>query len=220
MERVEDLFVNNLKIVQDDELYCFTSDAILLSRFATVKKNDVVADFCAGSGVVGIHLLGENSTVKSLTLFEMQTSLYELSKKTIALNRLEDKVIAVNTRIQDIDNKYNGAFSLIVCNPPYMEAGRGENNIKREIAVCRSEITVSLSEICLSASKALKFGGRLALVHRADRLCDVIYYLRKNNIEPKRLTFVNGSKKEPYLLLIEGVKGGKKGIKVYPNIDN
>ncbi|MBQ9514047.1 MAG: methyltransferase [Clostridia bacterium] len=220
MEKIEDLLINNLKIVQDDELYCFTSDAILLSRFATVKKNDVVADFCAGSGVVGIHLLGENGAIKSLTLFEMQTPLYELSKKTIALNRLDDKVKAVNTRIQDIGANYNGAFSLIVCNPPYMESGRGENNLKREIAVCRTEITVSLSEICLSASKALKFGGRFAIVNRADRLCDVIDCMRKNNIEPKRLAFVKGGKKEPYLLLIEGVKGGKKGIKVYSDIEN
>ena len=126
----------------------------------------------------------------------------------------------MNVKIQDIGAEYNGAFSLIVCNPPYMEAGRGESNLKKEIAVCRTELTVSLEEICFAASKALKFGGRLALVNRADRLCDVITLFRKYNIEPKRLAFVKNGKKEPYLLLAEGVKGGKKGIKIYSDIEN
>jgi tRNA1(Val) A37 N6-methylase TrmN6 len=112
MERLEDLQLENLKIYQDDALYTFTSDSVLLSRFATVKKNDVVADFCAGSGIVGLHLYGLNKDkVQSVTLFEMQPALYELSKKTITYNNLEHVFSAINTKVQQIDNSYFNKFS-------------------------------------------------------------------------------------------------------------
>ena len=120
MERLEDLNVLDLKIYQDDQLYCFTSDAVLLSKFTRVKKGDVVADFCSGSGIVGLHLYGLNAdSIKSVTLFEMQKSLFELSVKSIKFNNLTDKFNPVNCKIQEISNEYNGKFSLITCNPPY-----------------------------------------------------------------------------------------------------
>ena len=221
MERLEDLGVLNLKVFQDDELYCFTSDSVLLSRFATVKKGDVVADFCSGSGIVGFHLYGLNEKfIDSVTFFEMQPSLYELSVKSIKENGLEKTFSAVNTRLQDIDNEYSGKFSLIVCNPPYMAKDSGEHHKDYYKAVCKSEIELSLEQLIKAIGKCLKFGGRTALVHRADRLCDIICLMRENNIEPKRLQFVSSGDKEPYLLLIEGVKGGKSSIKVLNNAKN
>lgn len=220
MLELEDLNVSGLKIYQDDNLYRFTSDAILLSRFATVKKGDVAADFCAGCGIVGFHLYGLNNDIESMTFFEMQKPLFDLSLKSIALNGLEEKFNAVNVKVQDIGKEYNGKFSLIVCNPPYMEKGRGFKDGKDHIAVCRTEETLTLKELVFSAAKSLKFGGRFALVHRADRLIDVIGEMRNNNIEPKRLQFVSGKNKEPYLFMAEGVKGGKSGLKVLNTLIN
>jgi tRNA1(Val) A37 N6-methylase TrmN6 len=221
MERIEDLNLNGLKIYQDSDLYCFTSDAVLLSKFARVKSADVVADFCSGSGIVGLHLYGLNQDlVKSVTLFEMQKSLFDLSVKSIKENNLEQKFTAINTRLQDIGSEYNGKFSLIVCNPPYMESGRGENDSKDCIAVCKAEVTLNLKELFLAIGKCLKFGGRCAIVHRADRLVDVFSEMRKNNIEPKRLQTVRGAKKEPYLILVEGVKGGKSGLRIMCEKEN
>ncbi|MBQ9735007.1 MAG: methyltransferase [Clostridia bacterium] len=221
MERLEDLNLNGLKIYQDDALYKFTSDAVLLTRFATVKKGDVVADFCSGSGIVGLHLYALHpDKVNSVTMFEMQTPLFELSKKSVAVNGLQDKFIAVNCRVQDIPAEYTGKFSLVVCNPPYMPVGHGFYEESDTIAVCRTELTLPLNELIKAISKALKFGGRTAIVHRADRLSDIIFEMRNNNIEPKRLQFVSGGDKEPYLLMIEGVKGGKSGIKILNTIKN
>ncbi len=212
---------SGLEIFQDGDLYRFTSDAILLSKFSRVKANDVVADFCSGSGVVGFNLYGLNKDkIKSVTFFEMQKPLFDLSVKSIEHNNLSHKFFAVNTEVQKIDAKYNGAFSLIVCNPPYMAKGCGFHEENDAIAMCRTELKLSLSELVLSISKALKFGGRVNVVHRADRLSDVIFEFRKNNIEPKRLQFVSGANKEPYLLLIEGVKGGRSGIKIEKFIEN
>ena len=221
MERLEDLNLNGLKIYQDSDLYCFTSDAVLLSRFARVKNGDVVADFCSGSGIVGIHLYGLNERlIKSVTLFEMQKPLFDLSVKSINENNLQDKFSAINTKLQDIGSEYADKFSLIVCNPPYMEKGRGQTDSDESIAKCRAEITLSLSELILAISKCLKFGGRCAIIHRSDRLVDVLTEMRKNNLEPKRLQTVRGAKKEPYLILVEGVKGGKAGIKIMSEKEN
>lgn len=212
---------NGIEIFQDDSLYCFTSDSILLSRFARVKKGDTVADFCAGSGVVGFNLYALSpDLIKSVTLFEMQKPLYDLSVKSIEYNNLQDKFSAINTRVQDIGSIYAGKFSLITCNPPYMDIDRGFIDEKDHIAICRAEVALKLPELIKAISVSLKFGGRVNVVHRADRLVDVITELKNNGIEPKRLQFVSGAKKEPYLFLIEGVKGGKSGIKIHNTIDN
>lgn len=220
MERLEDLG-NNIKVYQDDGLYCFTSDSILLSNFSRVKKGDIVADFCAGSGIVGFNLFAKNhNLINSVTLFEMQKPLYDLSVKSISLNSLEQKFTAVNTRLQDLGTAYAGKFSLITCNPPYMAKDRGFVDEKDFIAVCRTEVALSLEELVKAISTALKFGGRVNLVHRADRLVEVITTLKAHGIEPKRLQFVSGGKKEPYLFLMEGVKGGKSGITIHNTITN
>ena len=212
---------NGIVVYQDDDLYKFTSDSVLLTRFATVKKGDVVADFCSGSGIVGFNLFALNrDLIESVTFFEMQTPLFDLANESILLNGLEDKFSSVNTKVQDIGSNYAGKFSLIVCNPPYMPVGHGFYEKDDNVAVCRTELTLSLSELIFAIGKCLKFGGRTAICHRADRLVDVIYEMKKNNIEPKRLQFVTAGKKEPYLLLIEGVKGGKSGIKVQNSISN
>lgn len=221
MERVEELGLNGIKILQDDELYKFTSDSVLLTKFARVKKNDVVADFCSGSGIVGLHLYCLNSqAIKSVTLFEMQTSLYEMSKRSIALNNLEETFRAVNCRVQDIDSSYNEKFSLIVCNPPYIKVSGGMGAEKPHVAMCKREEFLPLNELIKSISKCLKFGGRACIVHRADRLTDLMTEMRKYNVEPKRLQVVSAKGKEPYLVLAEGVKGGKSGLTILPEIEN
>ena len=221
MLKIEDLGVNDIKVYQDDSLYTFTSDSVLLAKFANVKKGDDVADFCAGSGIVGFYLYALNSEkIKNLTFFEVQNPLFELCQKSIAKNGLTDKASAINVKLQDIDKSYNERFSLIVCNPPYMKVNQGEQKEKEGIAICTSEVMLKLDELCTAFSRCLKFGGRVALVHRADRLVEVIYALKKYNIEPKRLQLVSAKDKEPYLFLLEGVKGGKSGLKILKETQN
>lgn len=212
---------NDVKIFQDDELYTFTSDAILLSKFATVKKGEVVADFCAGVGVVGFNLYALNKEkISSLTFFELQAPLFSLLEENIAINDLSDKFNAVKGRVQDLPKEYYGKFSLIVCNPPYGKAGAGETDKSVEIATAKTELALPLFELVAAIAKGLKFGGRVFLVHRADRLIDVVCSMREHNIEVKRLTPVAAKGKEPYLVLIEGVKGGKSGLKLTETIYN
>ena len=192
-EVLEDMLIDGLKIVQDTRLYRFTSDSVLLSRFAKAKKKDRVADFCAGSGIVAFHFYALNKTAPGLTftLFEMQKALSDLSKKTAVYNDFDNFEI-VNCKLQDIPEEYREQYSLVLCNPPYERAGTGFDNDEYEKAICRKEITLTLKEIAKAASFALKFGGRICMLHRADRIAEVCYELKAVNIEVKKMQFVGG----------------------------
>lgn len=214
---VTEKFFGDKKIIQNVNLYRFTSDSILLSRFARAKFKDDVADFCSGSGVIGFHFLCLNPQIKSLTLFEMQASLADMSRRSAEMNGFDCKV--VNCKLQDIGREYDDRFSLILCNPPYERAGF--ENASPEIAVCRKELTLTLPEIAEAAFRKMKFGGRLAILNRADRTAELLYTLKQHRLEPKRMQFVCGAEgAKPYLVMVEAVKGGKPDVEVMPPIVN
>ena len=146
-EVLEELFADK-KIIQNVNLYRFTSDSILLSRFARAKAGDVVADFCSGSGIVGLHFLCLNAHISGVTLFEMQPDLADMAARTIEADGFLN-ARSVCCRIQDIGREYDDKFSLVLCNPPY-ERG-GPQNLAYHKAVCRKEITVTLAEIVSAA---------------------------------------------------------------------
>lgn len=222
-EVLEDMCMDGLKIVQDTRLYRFTSDSVLLSKFATPKKGDVVADFCAGCGIVGFHFYAlhrDKFPHMPISLFEMQPSLSALAEKTIAYNEFENFQVET-CRLQDIPKSYHERFSLILCNPPYEKKGVGFDNAQYEKAVCRKEITINLQEIAKVVSCSLKFGGRVAILHRADRLAELCYTFHAVNIEVKKIQFVGGRvASKPYLVMVEGVKGGKPCVDILPTICN
>ncbi len=219
MEVIEQLLVEKLKIIQDTAYYRFTSDSVLLSRFLRAKKGERVADFCSGSGIVGLHFFAENTGIEHVTLFELQAPLAQMSERTVALNGLTDSFTVENTPLQNIPTKYNEHFSLVLCNPPYEKGGFENADYCK--AICRKELTLSLGELCDAAARCLKFGGRFALVHRADRVAEVICALTARNLQPKKLQFVTGKAGDkPYLVLLSAVKGGKSGVEVLPTLVN
>ena len=215
MQVIEPLLIGNYRIIQDTSLYRFTSDSVLLARFLRAKKGERVADFCSGSGIVGLHFFAENKGVEHVTLFEMQKELAEMSRRTVALNGLEDIFTVENCRLQEIPAEYTEKFSLILCNPPYEREGFEKADGGK--AVCRKELSLTLQELVRAAGKCLKFGGRFALVHRADRLSEVLCALHAENLEPKKLQLVAGKENaKPYAVLVAAVKGGKAGLEVLP----
>ena len=213
MEVEESLLVGGYRILQDTSLYRFTSDSVLLSRFLRAKRGERVADFCAGSGIVGLHFFAENTGVEHVTLFEMQPELAEMSARTVALNGLEGMFTVENVKLQDIPARYTEAFSLILCNPPYERGGFGNADARK--ALCRKEIALTLGELCAAAARCLKFGGRFALIHRADRLAEVVWTLHAHALEPKKIQPVAGKAGDaPYAVLVAAVKGGKPGTQL------
>ena len=219
-EVLEDMMLDGLKIVQDTRLYRFTSDSVLLSRFARAKRGETVADFCSGSGIVAFHFYALNKAVKDLsfTLFELQPELLALSKKTATYNGFENFEF-VEGRLQDIPKAYQEKFSLVLCNPPYEKGGFDNDEYHK--AICRKEITITLKEIAQASRFALKYGGRLCMLHRADRLAEVCYTLKDAGIEVKKIQFVGGRYgSKPYLVLVEGVKGGKPCVEIMDTLYN
>ena len=214
-ERKEVLFADKI-ILQSENYYRFTSDAVALSRFATVKAGDSVADFCAGCGIVGLHAMCLNPRIAHLTLFELQEPLSDMSRRTAEINGDSERVTAVCTPLQKIEG-FNGAFDLVLCNPPYFKLSDGEGKQTESELLAKKEVAITLAKIVEIASKKLRFGGRFAMCHIPERLVDVLTCMRQAKIEPKRLQFLARKEGgEPYLLLVEGVKGGKPGLKMQP----
>ncbi len=220
-EVTEDLMLNGLKIVQDKRYYRFTSDSILLSRFASSKKGEKVADFCAGSGIVGLHYYGLNeSRVKSVTLFEVQEELCSLAQKSIEINGLQDKFSIACGLLQEAPKTLNSSFSLITCNPPYKKKDSGEKNLSEHIAICRHECLITQKEIIQTAYRLLMPGGRFCICQRIERLTDLLCDLRSCNLEPCRMVFVRTKNGDPYLVMVESTKDKKPQLKISKEIIN
>ena len=220
-ERIEELFLNGVKIIQSENLYRFTSDAVLLTRFARAKKNEILADFCSGSGIVGLHFYALHpEVVKEAPLFELQAPLAEMSERSVALNNLTELFTVHNTPLQNIGREFNDRFTLILCNPPYEKDGKGEKSYSESDRIARHEVYITLDEIVKTASEKLRFGGRFCISHRTDRLVDVICAMRKYSLEPKRIKFACPKNKEAYLVFVEGVKGGRQGVKIESPFEN
>ncbi len=214
MERIDDLGINNLRLVQDTELFCFGTDSVLLSDFARAKSGDTVIDLCTGNGIIPVLLSAKTKAAKIYGV-ELLESSYNLAQKNAELNGLFPRLEFINADIKDYKNYFkDGAADVVTCNPPYM-SNAGFINPKDEKAIARHEIMVNIDDIARVSSKLLKFGGHLYMVHRADRLCDIICTMRKYKLEPKRLAFIHPSpNKAPNLILIDAMSGANPALKI------
>ena len=221
MEEINRLLnYKDLKIVQNTDWFKFSIDSVLLSNFVKITKNTTnIIDFCTGNAPIPLIL--STKTRANITGVEIQKDVYNLAKKSIEINNLQDRIEILNMDVKDIAQKYESdSFDLITCNPPYFKLKESsiinDNDIK---SVARHEIYINLDDIFKVARKILKNNGTIAIVHRTDRLIDIIDCMKKNNIEPKRLQLVYPKfNKESNIVLIEGAKNGKSSLKVLPPI--
>lgn len=223
MERTDDLGIGGLKLIQNTDLFCFGTDSVLLSDFVRAKKGDTVVDFCTGNGIIPL-LLSAKTGAKKIYGIEIQKPSYELAVRNLQLNSLGGRVEFICDDLKNWKNHFaSGSADVITCNPPYMKVGAGFKNPDDCKAAARHELFVNFEEIAKNSAALLKFGGYFYTVHRADRLCDVLYYLRLNALEPKRLCFVSPSPEHPAnLILVEAMRGAKPSLKIekpiYANI--
>ena len=221
MEEINRLLnYKDLKIVQNTDWFKFSIDSVLLSNFVKITKNTTnIIDFCTGNAPIPLIL--STKTRANIKGVEIQKDVYNLAKKSIEINNLQDRIEILNMDVKDIAQKYESdSFDLITCNPPYFKLKESsiinDNDIK---SVARHEIYINLDDIFKVARKILKNNGTIAIVHRTDRLIDIIDCMKKNNIEPKRLQLVYPKfNKESNIVLIEGAKNGKSSLKVLPPI--
>ncbi len=212
-ERLDDLQLNNLFIIQNPNKYNFTSDAVLLANFCKAKPNSTIVDLCSGSGVIGI-LVFEKTKAKKVVLVELQEYLADMSKRSVKLNKLDEFFTVVNKPLQNINKEIgNGVYDVVVCNPPYKMKNASLLSVDPEIALCKHEIAVTLEEIIIESSKLLKYGGYFYTINKEERLTDLIVFLRKYGLEPKELKVIP-SVKGSSLIMIKAKKGGNSGIRV------
>lgn len=215
-ERIDDLEFNNLKIIQNSTGFCFGIDSVLLSDYAkNLKPGSKVIDIGTGTGIIGI-LLCAKSKLKTITGIEIQKEVADMAKRSIKLNGLEEKFKILNMNIKDVFEFIEpNSIDTIVTNPPYMKLNSGAQNIEEKKLISRHEVECNLEDIVKISYKLLKSKAEFYMVHRAERIVDILYTLRKYRLEPKQLRFVQSRQdSSPNLVLLRCVKDGRKALKI------
>ncbi len=206
----------NLKIVQDTEMFNFSLDSVLLPNFITINENiNKILDIGTGNGPIPLIL--STKTKAHITGIEIQKEVSEMAKESVQLNKLENQITIINDDIKN-NNFNNEEFDIITCNPPYFEIKKNSKLNKNDYkTIARHEINLNIDDLCKISRKILKNGGTIGLVHRPERLIDILTTMRKYNIEPKKIRFIYPKKdKDANILLVEGKKNGNKGLKILP----
>ena len=219
MEVVNDILgYKNRKIFQNTDYFSFSLDSVLLANFATIRIRDKkIVDLGCGNGV--IPLIMSLRTDKKILGVELQEKLFALAQKSVSFNNLDDRIQLINQNMKDFANNIENInqFDLVVCNPPYFKVNDKKNffNESREKLIARHEVKINLEELFTCAKKILANDGNFAMVHRPERMLEILELYRKNGIEPKRIRFVYEKiNKDCNLILIEGQKNGKVGLKI------
>ena len=210
----------NMKIIQDSKMFSFSLDSILLPNFVTlnptVKK---ILDIGCGNGPIPLIL--STKTKAKIIGVEYQEKVADMAYRSIKLNNLESQIQIIHADINELYHTMESdCFDVITCNPPYFKVNADSKlNLSDYKSIARHELTLNIEQVCKISKKLLKNGGVLAIVHRPERLCDIIQVMQKNNLEPKKIQFIYPKKdKEANILLIEAVKNGKASIKILPPI--
>lgn len=215
MRRTDDLGIEGLKLIQDSELFCFGTDSVLLTDFVRASKGTTLVDLCSGNGIIPV-LLSAKTRADRIVGVELLKESFDLATENAKINNLTDRVSFINDDLKNWKEHFSaGEVDVVTCNPPYMKVGAGFQNPHDRLAVARHEIFATLDDVTKTAAGLLKFGGYFYIVHRADRLCDVLCSMRASNIEPKRLKFVHPDpERAATLILVEGILGGRPSLKL------
>lgn len=214
-ERLDELQRNGYRIIQNPEKFCFGMDAVLLSGFAKAKEGDVVLDLGTGTGIIPI-LMEAKTQAAHLSGLEIQEESADMARRSVALNGLSSKIEIVTGDIKEADKIWRSAsFDVITCNPPYMIGEHGLTNPDAPKAIARHEICCTLEDVVSQAARLLKPGGHFFMVHRPFRLAEIMTEMSQYKLEPKRMQLVYPYvDKEPNMVLIEGVRGGRPRMSV------
>ncbi len=216
---VNDLvYFKDIKIVQDKDYFNFSLDSVLLPNFVEIpKKTNKILDMCTGNAPIPLIL--STKTNAKIYAVELQKEVFNLAKETIKINNLDNQIELINDNIKNLKKIFNTeTFDIITCNPPYFKKKDdsiiNDNKVK---SIARHEIEMELEDVMVISKALLKNEGSLVLVHRTERLIKIIELMKKHNIEPKRMRLIYSKvNTESNLVLIDGRKNGKEGLKILP----
>lgn len=215
-ERIDDLLVNGLKIIQNPSAFCFGCDAVEIANFVTGGARDRAVDLGSGTGIITI-LLGGKKGIRC-TGVEIQPEMAEMSRRSIEMNGLGGVCDIIAAPMQNVREHFSSGYAtIVVSNPPYRKKDGGAEIENKSVALARHEIAVTLAEVVEAAAYLTRPGGRFYLVHRADRLGEIIYECKSRRLEPKTLQALTpGAGKPPHLIMLKCVKDGREGIEILP----
>ena len=208
----------NLRVYQDSEMFNFSLDSVLLPNFVTINKN-IKNILDIGCGNLPVSLILTTKTDASITAVEIQKDVYDIALKNLELNNKKDQINIINADIRDLYKNFETEYyDVIVCNPPFFKVSKDSHLNKNDYKkIARHEVFLNLDDLFSISKKILKNNGIISIVHRPERLLDIICAMRKYNIMPKKIQFVYPKKdKEANILLIEGTKNGNSGMKILP----
>jgi len=217
VEHWESLKDGGYRFVYDDALFPPGTDTFLLSSLPKLKRGLRVCDLGCGTGLLGLLLLQRQPELRVAGL-DIQPEAIRLAEKAAAENGLTDRLTFHTHDLRQAKALFpTGSFDLVVCNPPYYAPESGATAESDAIRTARSEVSCSLEDVCAAAAYLLRWGGSFCLVHKPERLTDVLCALRSAAMEPKRLRFVcKAAGQSPSLILVEGRRGGKPGLTIEP----
>lgn len=218
-ERLDDLQLNGLELIQDPEKFCFGIDAVLLSDFVKVRPGENVLDLGTGNGIIPL-LLSAKTQAAHITGLEIQEDIVEMARRSVSHNGLNDRIDIVEGDIKEAADIFKPAFfDVITTNPPYMLAEHGLRNPDDSRAIARHEVLCSLDDILRESMKLMQDKSRFYMIHRPFRLTEIMIKMNYYKIEPKRIRFVHPYiDKEPTMVLIEGVRGARPRVTVEPPV--
>ncbi|MDQ0150788.1 tRNA1(Val) A37 N6-methylase TrmN6 [Eubacterium multiforme] len=212
-ESVDDLQLKGLMLIQKNDGFRFGVDAVLLSDFSNIKRKHSVIDFCTGTGIVPFLSYGKYSP-KNIIGIEVQEDMVEMANRSVLLNEI-DNINFIHRDLKDTDFlKTLEKVDVVTVNPPYKLNNSGIVNPSDKLSIARHEVLCNLEDVIKAARIVLKDNGRLFMVHRPERLADIITIMRAYKIEPKRIKMVHPNKnKAPNIVLVEGQRDGKAFLK-------
>lgn len=212
-------FDGSITIYQPKEGYRFSIDPILLAAHLNPINGEKVLDIGTGSGIIPISIFYKNRDIDfQLTGVELQKSLYEVAKKNIYANNLENRIRIINSDILDITQKdLNGPQDIIVSNPPYQNYGSGRINPGSQKAIARHEIKINLQQLLKKVRSLLKNRGKFYIVYPANRASELIFQMQINDIAPKEIRFVHSfNNSNAVMVICQGISNGNFGVKILP----
>ena len=213
-ERLEDLQCKGMMLIQNPGFFRFGIDAVLLANFCRVRAGETAVDLCTGTGVIPV-LLSAKTRAKYIYGLEIQKGYADMASRSVFLNGISDRVCIMNADIRRVRELFSSNIaSAVTANPPYIKKGAGKISDSDDIAISRHEILCDLSDVMKAAAWLLKPSGRFYMVHRPERLADIMCTARESGMEPKLIRYVHPyDRKPPILVLMEFIKGAAAFLK-------
>jgi len=213
-ERIDQLYSQDIQIIQSPEVFAFSLDAVLLADFAKLppRQSSQTVDLCAGNGAVGLFM--SSKTRGRIAEVEIQPRLADMARRSVALNGLTARVAVYEGDLAQVNQWIpKDSVDVVTCNPPYFEdLPDSQKNPNQYLAIARHEITTNLATVVQTTSGLLKMNGKAYFVHRPDRLLQLLDLMTANRLAPKRIRLVHPKPgKEANMVLVEAIKDGKPG---------